>query len=57
MRNLQYYLKKAEREKWALGAFNFAKEEIFQAIVRASQKLKSPIILAISERSSRIFAS
>ena len=53
--DLKGYFKKAEREKWAIGAFNFAQEERFQAIVKASRKLKAPVILAISERSSRVF--
>ena len=55
MKNLKYYFEKAEKEKWAIGAFNFAEDEIFQAIVKAGQQLKSPVILAISERSSRSF--
>jgi fructose-bisphosphate aldolase class II len=55
VKNLKYYFKKAEKEKWAIGAFNFAEDEIFQAIVKAGQKLKAPVILAISERSSRKF--
>ena len=55
MKNLKYYFKKAEKEKWAIGAFNFAEDEIFQAIVKAGQQLKAPVILAISERSSRTF--
>ncbi len=55
MKNLKYYFQKAEKDKWALGAFNFAQEEIFQAVVKAGQQLKAPVILAISERSSRIF--
>lgn len=53
--SLKQYFKRAQKEKWALGSFNFAKEQIFRAIVRANQKLKSPAILAISERSSRLF--
>ena len=55
MKTLKYYFKKAEKEKWAIGAFNFAQEEIFQAIIKAGQQLKAPVILAISERSSRVF--
>ena len=52
---LKEYLVKAEKEKWALGAFNFVQDEIFETIVEVNQKLKSPAILAISERSSRLF--
>ena len=55
MKNLKYYFEKAEKEKWAIGAFNFAEDEIFQTIVKVGQQLKAPVILAISERSSRAF--
>ena len=53
--SLKQYFKRAQKEKWALGSFNFAREQIFRAIVKANQELKSPAILAISERSSRLF--
>jgi len=55
MKDLKGYFRQAQKEKWAIGAFNFTKEEIFQAIVKAGQQLKAPVILAITERSSKVF--
>lgn len=47
--NLQNYLQKATREGWAVPHFNFSTLEIFNAIVKAAQNLKSPILLGTSE--------
>ena len=53
MAGLRYYLKKAEKEKWAMGQFNFSNLKILEAIIRAAVKLKSPIILGTSEGESK----
>ncbi len=46
---LKQVLAKANKEKYAVGAFNINNLEIMQAIVRAAVKLKSPVILQTSE--------
>ena len=48
-KNLKYYLEKALKNKFALGAFNFCNLESFQAILNACKSTKSPAILAVSE--------
>lgn len=53
--NYNDYLKRAFQEHWAIGQFNFSDEITLLAILKAGQELSSPLILAISERSSRIF--
>ncbi|MBU3934495.1 class II fructose-bisphosphate aldolase [Patescibacteria group bacterium] len=53
MKNIEYYLKKAKKEKWALGQFNFSDLSQLEGIVEAAKKLKSPIILGTSEGESR----
>jgi len=42
-------LKKAQKEHYALGAFNFSTAEILKAIVAAAKELSAPIIAATSE--------
>lgn len=41
---------KAKEGKYAIGAFNFANLETLKAIIAATTKLKSPLILATSEK-------
>jgi fructose-bisphosphate aldolase class II len=53
MKTLKYYLKKAEKEKWAIGQFNFSNLKILEAIIRAAVKLKAPVILGTSEGESK----
>jgi len=48
MKNLKYFFKKAEKEKWAIGQFNFSTLEQFKGIIEAAKKLNSPIILGTS---------
>ena len=55
MKNLQYYFKKAQREKWAIGQFNFSDLSQLEGIIEAAKNLKSPIILGTSEGESRFF--
>ena len=42
-------LKKAREEGYGVGAFNTNNMEITQAILEASEELKSPVIIALSE--------
>ncbi len=51
--DLKKYFQKAQQEKWAVGQFNFSQEEMFKAIAKAAQNLNSPVILGISEKSSK----
>lgn len=51
MKNLSYYINKALKNHFALGAINFTNLESLQAIVSACKNLRSPAILAVSESS------
>src|SRR3989338_11655204 len=53
MKPLKYYFKKAYKEKFAIGQFNFSTFEQVKGIVAAAQNLKSPIILGTSEGESK----
>lgn len=53
MKDLRYYLKKAQKEKWAIGQFNFSDLSQLEGIVEAAKNLKSPVILGTSEGESR----
>jgi len=46
---MSYLLRAAEKDGYAVGAFNFSNMEILQAIVRAAQAENSPVILQVSE--------
>ncbi|GAI51856.1 unnamed protein product [marine sediment metagenome] len=50
---LKDYLEKAQKEKWAIGQFNFSTIEQLRGILAAAQKMKSPVILGTSEGESR----
>lgn len=50
---LRDYLNKAQKEKWAIGQFNFSSLEQLKGILAASQKLKKPVILGTSEGECR----
>jgi len=47
------YLKKAQKEKWAIGQFNISNTETLRAIGGAARDLKSPVIIGTSEGESR----
>lgn len=47
------YFKKAQKEKWAIGQFNISNLEALRAIVKASQSLRSPVIIGTSEGESK----
>ncbi|MEK7664892.1 MAG: class II fructose-bisphosphate aldolase [Patescibacteria group bacterium] len=55
MKTLKYYLNKAQKEKWAIGQFNFCADSQLKGIIRAAKNLKSPIILGTSEGESNFF--
>lgn len=46
---LTHVLGRAQKERYAVGAFNVNNLEIIQAVVRAAAKLRSPVILQTSE--------
>ncbi|MBU0547093.1 MAG: class II fructose-bisphosphate aldolase [Patescibacteria group bacterium] len=47
------YFKKAQKENWAIGQFNFTTDEQLKGIIDAAKKLNSPIILGTSEGESQ----
>lgn len=47
--------KKARKEKWAIGQFNFSTLEILRAIFMSAKNMRSPIILGTSEGESNFF--
>lgn len=53
MKTLKQYFKKAQKEKWAIGQFNFSSFEQVKGIVEAAKNLKAPIILGTSEGESK----
>jgi ketose-bisphosphate aldolase len=55
MKPLKFYLKKAQKQGWAIGQFNFSTIEVLEAIVKAAIKTKSPVILGTSEGESNFF--
>lgn len=55
MKNLKYYLKRAHKEHWAIGQFNFSDFSQVKGIVAAAQGLKAPIILGTSEGEGKFF--
>ncbi len=55
MKTIKHYLEKAQKEKFAIGQFNFSDFTQMKAIVSAGEKLKSPIILGTSEGESKFF--
>src|ERR1035437_1604984 len=55
MKNAKFYLEKAQKEKFAIGQFNFSDFTQMKAILEAAGKLKSPVILGTSEGESKFF--
>lgn len=55
MKNLEFYFKKAQKEGWALGQFNFSDFTQLKGIVNKAVELKAPIILGTSEGESGFF--
>lgn len=50
MANLRYFLKKAQKEKWAIGQFNFSTFEVLKGIVFKAKEMSAPVILGTSEK-------
>ena len=50
---LNEILPQARKRKYAVGAFNTSNLEITQAILGAAEKLRSPVIIATSEKAIR----
>ena len=48
MKNLDFYYKKAIKQGFALGAFNFSNLETLKAIAQTAEATKSPAIIAVS---------
>lgn len=55
MGDLKHYFKKAQKERFAIGQFNFSALTQMRAIAEAAKELKSPVILGTSEGESRFF--
>ncbi len=55
MKNLKYFFKKAERQHWAIGQFNFSTLEQLRGIVEAAKKTKTPVILGTSQGEANFF--
>jgi len=55
MKSIKYYLQKAQKEKFAIGQFNFSDFTQMKAIVESCSNLKSPVILGTSEGESKFF--
>ena len=52
---LKSYFKKAQKEKWAIGQFNFSTLDQLKSILETSSKLKSPVILGTSQGEASFF--
>lgn len=50
MQTLSEYIKQAEKEKIAIGHFNFSNLEMFNAVVESAKELNVPVIAGVSER-------
>jgi len=50
---LKDYFKKAQREKFAIGQFNFSTLEQLRGILAAAERMKSPVILGTSQGESK----
>lgn len=55
MKKLKHFLKKAKKEQWAIGQFNFSTLEQLKAIVNVAKKIKAPVILGTSESEVKFF--
>jgi ketose-bisphosphate aldolase len=52
---LDKYFKKALKNKWAVGQFNFSTLDQMKSIIKASWELKSPVILGTSRKEADFF--
>ena len=49
------YLKRAQKQGWAIGQFNVSNVEGLRGVLAAAQKMKSPVIIGTSEGESGFF--
>ena len=54
-KNIKYYLKKAQKEGFAIGQFNFSDFTQMKGIINKGAELRSPVILGTSEGESGFF--
>ena len=47
--NLDYVLKKAQEEKYAVGLFNTTDSDMLQAVIEAAEECRSPVIIGTAE--------
>ena len=47
--NLNHVLKKAQKEKYAVGLFNTTDSDMLQAVIEAAEELNSPVIIGTAE--------
>ncbi len=52
---LKHYLKKAQKEEWAIPQFNFSTLEQLRTIKNVAQAMRSPVIVATSEKEANFF--
>ncbi|MFH1820434.1 MAG: class II fructose-bisphosphate aldolase [Candidatus Nealsonbacteria bacterium] len=52
-KELDYCLKKAANQGWALGQFNTSNLEVLRAILKSAERLRSPVIIGTSEGESK----
>lgn len=57
MTKTQFWFKKAQEEKFAIGAFNAASIETLKAIVGAAKNLKSPVMIEASQGEVNYFGA
>src|SRR5690348_7770299 len=55
MKTLSHYFKRAKKEGWAIGHFNFSDFSQVKGIVAAAEKLRAPILLGNSEGEGAFF--
>ena len=55
MKDLKYYLEKAQKEKFAIPQFNFSDYSQLKVIAELSAKLQAPVIIGTSEGESQFF--
>ena len=53
--SLYKYFKKAKKQKWAIGEFNFSTVEQLKGIILAAKSKSSPVILGTSENEAKFF--
>lgn len=55
MKSLDYYFKKADKENFAIGQFNFSTFEVLKAIILAAKEMRSPVIVGTSQNEANFF--